>query len=63
MSAPAPAYDGYSAGLPLAVSPGRMGTQEAGGCREEVEDMMEGAERHPCPTHPPAPGLSAHLGH
>lgn len=67
MSAPGPAYDGHSAGWPRGVPPGAVGAQEAGrgghdgGCVPRHVPSM--APEHPCPTHPPTPGLSTHLGH
>lgn len=66
MSAPGPAYDGHSAGWPRGVPPGAVGAQEAGrgghdgGCVPRHVPSM--APEHPCPTHPPTPGLSTHLG-
>lgn len=63
VSASGPAYDSHSAGQPWGVPPGGIRALEAGRGREEREGMMEGAPEHPCPTHPPAPGLRAHLRH
>ena len=48
---PSPCCDGHSAGLPKAVSPGAMGTQEAGRGKEEGEDIR-GCQKASL-SHPP----------